>query len=180
MNGGLGGSGGKVIREIRKIFVSNGALNYEQNDARFEFLYVDTSTDELDKDSLWSVLGRDIQLERSQIIVNKSGAVRPVLEDPASYPGLKGWIKPTSVFDFVSPTTAGAAQKRKLGRLVFAQNVATFVKAYRLRSLWRSTAEEILRVCSIRSRNPTSKRSSTRKCPGPSNQAIPISRRRRS
>lgn len=130
---GLGGSGGKVIREIRKIFVSNGALNYEQNDARFEFLYVDTSTDELDKESLWSVLGRDIQLERSQIIINKAGAVRPVLEDPASYPGLKGWIKPTSVFDFVSPTTAGAAQKRKLGRLVFAQNVATFVKALDVR-----------------------------------------------
>ncbi len=130
---GLGGTGGKVIREIRKLFVSNGVFNYEQNDARFDFLYVDTSTDELDKENLWSVLGRDIQLERSQIIVNKSGAVRPVLEDPASYPGLKDWIKPTSVFDFVSPTTAGAAQKRKLGRLVFAQNVATFVKALDVR-----------------------------------------------
>ena len=50
---GLGGTGGKVIREIRKLLISSGHLNYEQGDTKFEFLYVDTSTDELDKTEDW-------------------------------------------------------------------------------------------------------------------------------
>ena len=33
------------------------------------------------------------------------------------------------MFGFVNATTAGAAQRRKLGRLVFAQNARTFVDA---------------------------------------------------
>lgn len=130
---GLGGTGGKVIREIRKLLISSGHLNYEQGDTKFEFLYVDTSTDELDKTEDWMVLGIDSMLERSQYLINKSGDIRPVLNDPASYPGLTKWINPTTVFDFVTANTAGAAQKRKLGRVVFAQNAPSFIRALDIR-----------------------------------------------
>lgn len=127
---GLGGSGGKIIRHIRKTIERNkDSQGGSPSEARFEFLYVDTSTDEIDKKEEWKVLGKDIDLARSQYLINTASSVRPVLDDPDSFPGLKGWIEPRNIFDFVKPGIAGAAQRRKLGRLVFAQNASRFVKA---------------------------------------------------
>jgi len=127
---GLGGSGGKIIRNLRKTVERNRDVQgTSPSEARFEYLYVDTSTDELDKRDEWRVLGKDIELARSQFVINTASNVRPVLEDPASFPGLSDWIEPRSIFDFVKPGIAGAAQRRKLGRLVFAQNASQFVKA---------------------------------------------------
>jgi hypothetical protein len=127
---GLGGSGGKIIRHIRKTIERNkDSQGTSSTEARFEFLYVDTSTDEIDKKEEWKVLGKEIDLARSQYLINTASSVRPVLDDPDSFPGLKGWIEPRNIFDFVKPGIAGAAQRRKLGRLVFAQNASRFVKA---------------------------------------------------
>lgn len=127
---GLGGTGGKVIRQLRKtIERSKDAQGKGPSEARFEFLYVDTSEDELNKKEEWKVLGKEIDLARSQYLINTASNVRPVLNDPDSFPGLRDWIEPRGVFDFVNATTAGAAQRRKLGRVVFAQNAARFVKA---------------------------------------------------
>ena len=128
---GLGGTGGKVIRHLRKtIERSKDTQGKSPSDARFEFLYIDTSQDEMDKKEEWKVLGKEIDLARSQYLINTASSVRPVLGDPDSFPGLKDWIEPRNVFDFVNATTAGAAQRRKLGRLVFAQNASRFVNAF--------------------------------------------------
>ncbi len=127
---GLGGTGGKIIRQLRKtIERSKDASGHSPSEARFEFLYIDTSRDELDKKEEWKVLGKEIDLDRSQYLINEVSSVRPVLSDPNSFPGLKDWIEPRNVFDVFLATTAGAAQRRKLGRLVFAQNAPSFVKA---------------------------------------------------
>jgi hypothetical protein len=127
---GLGGTGGKIIRHIRKtIERNNNAQGNNLSEARFEFLYIDTSTDELDKREEWKVLGKEIDLARSQYLINTASNIRPVLDDPDSFPGLKDWVEPRNIFDFVKPGIAGAAQRRKLGRLVFAQNASRFVKA---------------------------------------------------
>jgi hypothetical protein len=125
---GLGGSGGKIIRHIRKTVERNKGTQ-EHSLARFGYLYIDTSTDELDKKEEWKVLGKEVDLNRSEYLINTASSVRPVLDDPDSFPGLKDWIEPRSVFDFVKASTAGAAQRRKLGRVVFAQNASSFVKA---------------------------------------------------
>jgi Tubulin like len=127
---GLGGSGGKIIRHLRKTIERNrDAQGNSPSDARFEYLYVDTSSDEIDKHDEWKVLGKEIDLARSQYMINTASSVRPVLDDPDSFPGLRDWVEPRSIFDFVKPSTAGAAQRRKLGRLVFAQNAPQFVRA---------------------------------------------------
>ena len=127
---GLGGTGGKIIRHLRKtIERSKDAQGNSPSEARFEYLYVDTSDDEINKKEEWKVLGKEIDLDRSQYLINTASNVRPVLSDPESFPGLKDWIEPREVFDFVNATTAGAAQRRKLGRVVFAQNAPRFVKA---------------------------------------------------
>ncbi|MEM5439928.1 tubulin-like doman-containing protein [Paraburkholderia diazotrophica] len=127
---GLGGSGGKIIRHLRKTIERNiDAQGNSPSEARFEYLYVDTSSDEIDKHDEWKVLGKEIDLARSQYMINTASSIRPVLDDPASFPGLRDWVEPRSIFDFVNPSTAGAAQRRKLGRLVFAQNASQFVRA---------------------------------------------------
>lgn len=127
---GLGGTGGKIIRQIRKtIERSKDAQGRSPSEANFEYLYIDTSSDELDKKEEWKVLGKEIDLARSQYLINTAGDVRPVLGDPGSFPGLKSWIEPRGIFDFFKNGAAGAAQRRKLGRLVFAQNAPAFVKA---------------------------------------------------
>ena len=127
---GLGGTGGKIIRQIKKTIERNkDADGVSVSDARFDFLYIDTSSDELDKRNEWKVLGKDIELDRGQVAINTASNVRPVLDDPDSFPGMKGWIEPRAIFDFVKPGIAGAAQRRKLGRMVFAQNAPKFVKA---------------------------------------------------
>lgn len=127
---GLGGTGGKIIRQIRKLIERNKDADRAAADApQFEFLYIDTSSDEIDKKDEWKVLGKGIELGRPQYLINTASNIRPVLDDPGSFPGLKSWIEPTNIFDFVKPGIAGAAQRRKLGRLVFAQNAPQFVKA---------------------------------------------------
>ncbi len=126
---GLGGTGGKVIREMRKIIERNGgAASSSTSDVHFDFVYLDTNSDELDKKEEWKVLGKVVELDRAQWKIYRAGEVRPMLADPGSFPGLKDWIEPRHVFDFVNANTAGAAQKRKLGRLVFAQNAPEIVK----------------------------------------------------
>lgn len=127
---GLGGSGGKIIRHIRKTIERNkDSQEAKMSPARFGYLYIDTSSDEIDKKEEWKVLGKDVGLGRSEYLVNTASNVRPALDDPHSFPGLKDWIEPRGIFDFVKPGIAGAAQRRKLGRVVFAQNASSFVKA---------------------------------------------------
>ena len=127
---GLGGTGGKIIRQIRKTIERNkDTKGNSVSDARFEYLYIDTSSDELEKKEEWKVLGKEIDLARSQYLINAAGDVRPVLDDPGAFPGLRDWIEPRAVFDFFRNGAAGAAQRRKLGRLVFAQNAPAFVNA---------------------------------------------------
>lgn len=120
---GLGGTGGKVVRELRKIAKTHmDAHGKSPSEANFEYVYIDTSDGLLNEADKWTVLGQDCSLARAQVGIYAASGVRPILQDPQSYPGMRDWIEPRRVFDFIDAGTAGAAQKRKLGRLVFGQN----------------------------------------------------------
>jgi hypothetical protein len=120
---GLGGTGGKVIRELRKTIERNrDAKGNSPSEALFEFAYLDTSPDVTNETHEWHVLGKDVSLGAAQRRVCPAQGVLPILADPQSFPGMRDWIEPRKVFDFVDTGTAGASQRRKLGRLVFAQN----------------------------------------------------------
>ena len=120
---GLGGTGGKVVRELRKIAKTHMDANGKSpSEANFEYVYIDTSDGLLNEPDKWTVLGQDCSLSRAQVGIYAASGVRPILQDPQSYPGMRDWIEPRRVFDFIDAGTAGAAQKRKLGRLVFGQN----------------------------------------------------------
>lgn len=120
---GLGGTGGKVIRALKKIVKTHTDVSGNSpSEANFEYVYLDTSDGLLNETDKWTVLGQDCSLNRTQIGIYAASDVRPILKDPDSYPGMRDWIEPRRVFGFIDAGTAGAAQKRKLGRLVFAQN----------------------------------------------------------
>lgn len=139
---GLGGTGGKVIRALRKIVKTHTDANGNSpSEANFEYAYLDTSDGLLKETDQWTVLGQDCSLARAQTGIYAASGVRPILQDPDSYPGMRGWIEPRRVFDFIDASTAGAAQKRKLGRLVFAQNARSICDLLndRLQALASST-----------------------------------------
>jgi hypothetical protein len=126
---GLGGTGGKVIRELRKTIERNrDTKGNSPSEAHFEFAYLDTSEDVANESHEWDVLGKDVSLARAQRGTFPARGVLPILADPQSFPGMRDWIEPRNVFDFVDTGTAGASQRRKLGRLVFAQNATEIRK----------------------------------------------------
>ena len=149
---GLGGTGGKVIRALRKIVKTHtDASGKSPSEANFEYVYLDTSDGLLNETEKWTVLGQDCSLARAQMGIYAASDVRPILQDPDSYPGMRDWIEPRRVFDFIDAGTAGAAQKRKLGRLVFAQNARQISQLFedRLQALETSgakTAQAIIHV----------------------------------
>lgn len=96
---GLGGTGGKVVRALRKIVKTHTDENgVSPSEANFEYVYLDTSEGLLHETDQWTVLGQDCSLARAQIGIYTASGVRPILQDPDSYPGMKEWIEPRKVF----------------------------------------------------------------------------------
>lgn len=61
---GLGGTGGKVIREFRKLHARETDV---KEDVLYEFLYVDTNAEFMRHDDpAWKVLGKSVQLDQGQ------------------------------------------------------------------------------------------------------------------
>ena len=64
---GLGGTGGKVLRELRKRvyeeFKSNAPTRGE---AHIDYIYVDSSDDDLNDRTGWKVLGKSVHLADTQ------------------------------------------------------------------------------------------------------------------
>lgn len=128
---GLGGTGGRIIREIRKTLASVSAERL--NGTHFEFLYVDSS-DEMMKpdDPSWRVLGKNVQLERRQTLRIGGMSTKPILENVEAYPNLKTWLGDMAQmrkFLDANVNPQAAAQRRRYGRLLFAHSAQEFVRA---------------------------------------------------
>lgn len=128
---GLGGTGGRIIREIRKTLASTPQERLAGT--HFEFLYVDSDGAMMKPDDpSWRVLGKSVQLERRQTLRIGGMATRPILDDLESYPNLKSWLGDMAQMrkfldDNVNPQAA--AQRRRYGRLLFAHSAPEFVRA---------------------------------------------------
>ena len=121
---GLGGTGGKIIRDLRKIIESDTS---PRGDVNFEYLYMDTGSDIIKETAQWRVLGKTVELAQSQYLLSTAADLRPVLDNLEAYVGLKHWVQPRSAFDNVDSGTANAGQRRKLGRVLFARNAEKFM-----------------------------------------------------
>lgn len=125
---GLGGTGGKILREMRKRIYEEFRSNNPTGRIKIEYLYVDSSPADLDDKSEWKTMGGSVHLLPAQkISINGIGA--SVLDNLHQYPGIEAFITPEDrelmkdIGGLISTGIGG--QRRRLGRLLFANNVTT-------------------------------------------------------
>ncbi len=127
---GLGGTGGNIIRSLRKTVFQN----YRQDDppkTNLRYLYVDTSPELMrPDDQTWKILGHSVQLpERSQMHISGMN-LRDVVSNLANYPGVAPWLGSRDDWnDIINAADAAnivGGQKRRLGRFLFAGACSQF------------------------------------------------------
>ena len=125
---GLGGTGGKVIREFRKRIYEEFRDVEPGHGVQIEYVYVDSSPDDLNNRSDWKVLGKSVHLGESQK-VNINGINMAMLDNINMYPGLKGFLSPedlqmmkNKMGPLISAGIGG--QRRRLGRTLLANNLS--------------------------------------------------------
>lgn len=120
---GLGGSGGSIIRELRKAIASDRTPN---NDVQFEFLYVDSDPGAMSPDSKgWRIAGKSVHLDDSQKMLIEGSQMGARLNNLESFPNIESWLKPRNVFETLARDNVDAAQggqRRKFGRFLLACN----------------------------------------------------------
>lgn len=122
---GLGGTGGKIIRDLRKIIAADSTPSHSVN---FEYLYMDTNDGLLKNAATWRVLGTSVELDQGQTMISTATDFGRILDDVDAYTGIKPWIEPISIFKIIDAGVEAAGQRRKLGRLLFARNAKAFVE----------------------------------------------------
>lgn len=124
---GLGGTGGKVLREMRKRVYEEFRSNDPGNGVFLDYVYVDSSPADLEDRTGWNVLGKSVHLGMAQK-VNIHGISMGVLNNINMYPGLKGFLNPNDLQlmrqEMGALITAGiGGQRRRLGRTLMANNI---------------------------------------------------------
>ena len=124
---GLGGTGGKVLRELRKRVYEEFRSNEPGNGIFLDYVYVDSSPSDLEDRTGWSVLGKSVHLGVAQK-VNINGISTSVLGNIKMFPGLEGFLNPTDLQlmqqEMGALISAGiGGQRRRLGRTLMANNI---------------------------------------------------------
>ncbi|MBP3766825.1 MAG: hypothetical protein J6I31_00900 [Prevotella sp.] len=124
---GLGGTGGKILRELRKRVYEEFRSNEPGNGIFLDYAYVDSSPADLEDRTGWKVLGKSVHLGTAQK-VNINGISASVLGNINLYPGLKGFLNPNDLHlmqqEMGALISAGiGGQRRRLGRTLMANNI---------------------------------------------------------
>lgn len=127
---GLGGTGGKIIRELRKRIYQEFRSTETGNGVHIDYVYVDSSPADLNNRSDWKVLGKSVHLGEAQK-VDINGINASVLDNINQYPGLRAFMTDDDIRKIRSDRQMGeiigsgvGGQRRRLGRLLMANNMA--------------------------------------------------------
>lgn len=127
---GLGGTGGGVLRELRKrIFEEFGSNEPPKDKVCLDYLYVDSSESDLNDRTGWKVLGKSVHLAEAQK-VSIHGINGGMLRNLNQYPGLQSFL-PTEdvniIMEKIGPLIEQGigGQRRRLGRILLANNMAS-------------------------------------------------------
>lgn len=127
---GLGGTGGKIIRELRKRIYQEFRSTDPGNGVHIDYVYVDSSLEDLNNRSDWKVLGKSVHLGEAQK-VDINGINTAVLDNINQYPGLRAFMTDDDIRMIRSDRQMGeiigsgiGGQRRRLGRLLLANNMA--------------------------------------------------------
>jgi hypothetical protein len=126
---GLGGTGGKIIRALRKTMYLDQGSAQQSGDDHFRYLYVDTSREMMDQgDESWQVLGHSVQLDPASQLHIEDNAMHSVLADINSHPQIKAWIGDPKIMGSIPGDVAAGGQKRRVGRFKFARKAGDFMQ----------------------------------------------------
>lgn len=129
---GLGGTGGKIIRSLRKMThqMHRGEI---PDRPRVRFLYVDSNDEFMRQDDAsWKVIGGEsVQLGQGETLKIHGTNLAKTLDEVVAFPGIKPWIGNRDSWKTILASQDGAqlfaAQKRRLGRFLFATNVDKYL-----------------------------------------------------
>lgn len=120
---GLGGTGGKIIRALRKSLYQEFRGD-KLADIGIGYLYVDSSSEMMSiDDPSWKTLGTSVQLPKASQLLITDANLTSRLDNLDSYPGLKHWLGSPQEWRDILNSIVGATlggQKRRLGRFLFA------------------------------------------------------------
>ena len=120
---GLGGTGGKIIRALRKSLYQEFHGD-SMPDVDIGYLYVDSSNEMMSMDDpTWKTLGTSVQLPKASQLLITDANLTSRLDNLDSYPGLKHWLGSPEAWRDILNSIVGATlggQKRRLGRFLFA------------------------------------------------------------
>ena len=143
---GLGGTGGKILREMRKRIYEEFRSVDPEGKVNLEYLYVDSSPSDLDNRSEWKTMGGSVHLMDAQK-VSIHGVGANVLNSLHLYPGIESFINEDDrkqMDDIGALVAAGiGGQRRRLGRLLFANNLSGDDNA-RFTTRIRSTVQRLV------------------------------------
>ena len=127
---GLGGTGGKVIRSLRKMTYQTLRTDRPEH-VNVRYLYVDSDDSMMALDDpTWKILGHSVQLGRASQLVISGHDLGATLENINQYPGIKPWIGDRDLWRDIVKSSHGAkvngGQKRRLGRFLFASKIKEF------------------------------------------------------
>ncbi|MFB1487691.1 MULTISPECIES: tubulin-like doman-containing protein [unclassified Thiocapsa] len=124
---GLGGQGGRTLGELRKVMMQRArdVAALEAIDVRLAFLAIDSSDDVRNERSTWSLFGQYLDLPSSDWLIFDRPSVGNI-GDLAARRDINPWIGDPAIIDaFLGKAEIkGANQRRRFGRLLFAQNAA--------------------------------------------------------
>jgi hypothetical protein len=125
---GLGGTGGKVLRELRKRVYEEFHSDEPANNVNLEYIYVDSSPADLNDRTGWKVMGRSVHLKEAQK-VSIHGISASMFQNLSMYPGIGCFLNTGDIGLMTAKLgpliTAGiGGQRRRLGRTLFANNLS--------------------------------------------------------
>lgn len=134
---GLGGTGGKILKEFKKRLFREHPDDMERAKLipAIEFLYIDSTEEMMNKnhkDKDWRVLGKDATFTQNEFLLIKPGenSVSQILDNIDNYPGLRHIVKNGEAMRAtLGQIGAAAGQKRRAGRIMFASNASRYLSA---------------------------------------------------
>lgn len=131
---GLGGTGGRVLAAFRKLMFEKFDGEVKPKDMWIDYLYMDSSKQDLEMrdPAQWSIMGKSIALDADSVVRIPAANLRDYVDNCQQFPYLEKWLGNredwTNIINDPKISEGAAGQKRRLGRLLFANGSPDFNK----------------------------------------------------
>ena len=127
---GLGGTGGRVLAAYRKL-VFERFQNLKPEGIWVDYLYVDSSASDLKMDTnQWKMMGTTVKLPADSVVPIKAADLATYVNNRSRYSYLAPWLGDAenwqAIINDPKIQDGAAGQKRRLGRLLFANGAHEF------------------------------------------------------